>query len=53
MKGYKDVSTNIKNPKKSQNSPKESHRSSSYQRSDKRLKEEKRELIKKYLDSKL
>jgi hypothetical protein len=49
MKGYKSISNNIKNPGNKQSDYKGAGNSSSYHRSDKSLKEQKSELIKKYL----
>jgi hypothetical protein len=50
MKGYKSISNNIKNSGNIKSSPKGA-RNSSYHRSDKSLKEQKNELIKKYTDT--
>jgi hypothetical protein len=50
MKGYKNISNNIKNSNNTQSNHKGT-RTSSYHRSDQSRKEQKSELIKKYLDS--
>jgi hypothetical protein len=50
MKGYKNITNNVKNSVNSKNAPKGFRNSSAYHRSDKNLKEQKSELIKKYLD---